>query len=122
MSPELTTEDKVAAKRLDGLLDYVEALVKLDERPATRLAQHKLVDGSQFILHQHEIAGLPGISADVSDAGRTDLAEARAPPKDATSAGAEDCPPWIDVSNDPTKSPVIHESPYLRLPEDAMNR
>jgi hypothetical protein len=56
---ELTAEDKLAARRLNGLLDYVEAFIKLDERPATQLAQHKLADGSQFILHQHELAGLP---------------------------------------------------------------
>jgi hypothetical protein len=34
---EITVEDRLAAKRLDGLLDYVEALVKQDERPAARL-------------------------------------------------------------------------------------
>jgi hypothetical protein len=64
---ELTAEDKLAARRLNGLLDYVEALVKLDENPATRLAQHKLADGSHFILHQHELVGFPGIAFDISD-------------------------------------------------------
>jgi hypothetical protein len=43
---EATAEDQLAARRLTGLLDYVEALVKLDERVATRLSQHKLADGS----------------------------------------------------------------------------
>jgi hypothetical protein len=65
---EATAEDQLAARRLTGLLDYVEALVKLDERVATRLSQHKLADGSQFALHQHEIAGLPAIQCDTSDA------------------------------------------------------
>lgn len=50
-SPALTPNDLLAAKRMRGLLDYVEALVKLDENVATRLAQHKLADGTQFILH-----------------------------------------------------------------------
>ena len=122
MSPELTTEDKVAAKRLDGLLDYVEALVKLDERPATRLAQHKLVDGSQFILHQHEISGLPGIFADFSDADgpiwlRVARLQRTQPP-----VVPEDCPPWIEVSNDPTKPPMIQEVRHLRVPEDDTNK
>jgi very-short-patch-repair endonuclease len=118
VSPELTTEDKVAAKRLDRLLDYVEALVKLDERPAIRLAQHKLVDGSQFILHQHETAGLPGITADFSDADGpiwlrvARLQRTQPPPV------PEDCPPWIDVLNDPTKPPTIQEVRHLRVPED----
>jgi hypothetical protein len=35
---EATAEDQLAARRLTGLLDYVEALVKLDERVATRLS------------------------------------------------------------------------------------
>ena len=122
MSPELRPEDKIAAKRLDGLLDYVEALVKLDERPATRLAQHKLVDGSQFILHQHEIAGLPGISADFSDAeGPIWLRVARLQ-RTQPPAAPEDCTPWIDVSNDPTKPPAIQEIRYLRVPEDDKNK
>jgi hypothetical protein len=63
----LTSEDRIAATRLNGLLDYVEALVKLDERVATRLSQHKLADGSQFILHEHELSGLPGLTLDSSD-------------------------------------------------------
>ena len=32
MPTEKTAEDRLAARRLTGLLDYVEALVKLDER------------------------------------------------------------------------------------------
>jgi hypothetical protein len=64
----LTSEDRIAAKRLNGLLDYVEALVKLDQRVVTRIAQHKLADGSQFILHEHELAGLSGTTLDSSDA------------------------------------------------------
>ena len=67
MPAELTNEDRLAAQRLKGLLEYVEALVKLDERVAVRLSQHKLADGSQFILHEHEIAGLPAMTLDVTD-------------------------------------------------------
>ena len=102
MAIELTAEDKLAAQRLNGLLDYVEALIKLDERPATQLAQHKLADGSQFILHQHELAGLPGIAFDISDPDgpiwlRMERLQRTAPPQvDAA------CRAWVDVSNDPT--------------------
>jgi hypothetical protein len=35
---ELNPEADLAAKRLKGLLGYVEQLVKLDENPATRLS------------------------------------------------------------------------------------
>ncbi|MDR3409187.1 MAG: hypothetical protein P4L68_11870, partial [Methylovirgula sp.] len=104
------------------MLDYVEALVKLDERPATRLAQHKLADGSQFILHQHEFAGLPGIALDESDADgpiwlRMERLQRTTPPP----VSAE-FHPWIDVPNDPTKPPVIREVQHLRLLEVEKNR
>jgi hypothetical protein len=59
--------DHAAASRLLGLLDYVDALIKLDERVAMRLSQHKLQDGSQFVLHEHELAKLPGVSLNKSD-------------------------------------------------------
>jgi hypothetical protein len=99
---ELTAEDKLAARRLNGLLDYVEALIKLDERPATQLAQHKLADGSQFILHQHELAGLPGITFDISDPdGPIWLRMERLQRTTSPQADAA-CRAWVDVSNDPT--------------------
>ena len=115
MPIELTAEDKLAARRLNGLLDYVEALIKLDERPATQLAQHKLADGSQFILHQHELAGLPGITFDISDPDgpiwvRMERLQRTTPPQ-ADAA----CRAWVDVSNDPTKPPVIRDAQHLRV-------
>jgi hypothetical protein len=122
VATELNAEDRLAARRLDGLLDYVEALVKLDERPATRLAQHKLADGSQFILHQNELADLPGIVLDISDADgpiwlRMDRLQRTTPPP--VSAELQT---WIDVPNDPTKPPVIREVQHLRLVEVEKNR
>jgi hypothetical protein len=44
VTAEATAEDQLAARRLTGLLDYVEALVKLDERVATRLTDHYSAD------------------------------------------------------------------------------
>jgi len=122
VATELNAEDRLAARRLNGLLDYVEALVKLDERPATRLSQHKLADGSQFILHQHEFADLPGIVLDISDGDgpiwlqMDRLPRTAPPPVDAAFRA------WIDVPNDPTKPPVMHEVQHLRLLEAEKNR
>jgi very-short-patch-repair endonuclease len=114
---EITADERLAAKRLDGLLDYVEALVKLDERPAARLAQHRLADGSQFILHQHELAGLPGLSLDGSDSDgpiwlRIERLQRTAPPQPE-----ERCSPWIEVSNDPAKPPAIKDVLHRRVTE-----
>lgn len=115
MPAEATAEDQLAARRLTGLLDYVEALVKLDERVATRLSQHKLADGSQFALHQHEIAGLPAIQCDNSDADgpiwlRVQRLQRTTPPV-FDGEGKE----WIDISNDPLRVPVIHNSLHIRV-------
>ncbi len=104
------------------MLDYVEALVKLDERPATRLAQHVLADGSQFILHQHEFAGLPGVSLDSGDVDgpiwlRIERLARTTPP-----AVAENLKAWIDVSNDPVKPPVIREVLHVRVSKGEMQQ
>jgi hypothetical protein len=111
---EPNPEDDLAAKRLIGLLGYVEQLVKLDENPATRLSQHKLADGSQFILHQHELAGLPGIAFDSNDDDgpiwlRMQRLQRTAPPQIAV-----ECRLWIDISPDPFKLPPIHETQHMR--------
>lgn len=122
MAAELKAEDKLAARRLNGLLEYVEALVKLDERPATRLAQHKLADGSQFILHQHELVGIPGFTFDTNDADgpiwlrMERLQRTTPPPVD------EECRAWVDVSNDPLKPPAIREAQHLRVLEAEKDR
>jgi hypothetical protein len=51
---------RTAAKQLTSLLGYVEQVVRLDERHAMRLAQHRLPTGQTFILHQHDVHALPG--------------------------------------------------------------
>jgi hypothetical protein len=118
----LTSEDRIAASRLNGLLDYVEALVKLDERVVTRLAQHKLGDGSQFILHEHELAGLPGVTLDGSDAdGAVWLRMQRLQRAGAPAVGKE-IAEWIEVSNDPSRSPTIRDVLHLRVVETEKNR
>jgi hypothetical protein len=119
---EATAEDQLAARRLTGLLDYVEALVKLDERVATRLSQHKLADGSQFALHQHEIAGLPAIQCEASDADgpiwlRVQRLQRTTPP--VFDGEGKD---WIDVSNDPLRVPVIHDALHIRVAETEQQR
>lgn len=122
MSTEITAEDKLAARRLNGLLDYVEALVKLDERPATRLAQHRLADGTQFILHQHEVAGVPGITFDLADLDGPIWLQMerlqRTPPPQVD----ELCREWVDVPNDPTKAPMARDALHLRVLEAEKDR
>ena len=43
MPAQVSVEDELAARRLTGLLDYVEALVKLDLPSITKMGAHPLV-------------------------------------------------------------------------------
>ena len=50
-----------AAERLVELLDYVEQVVRLDERVAFRLADYRLPDGTALAVRPADVAGLPGV-------------------------------------------------------------
>ena len=122
MPAEANAEDQLAARRLTGLLDYVEALVKLDERVATRLSQHKLAGGSQFALHQHEIAGLPAIQCDISDADGPIWLRAQRLQRTTPPVLDGDGKQWIDISNDPLRVPAIHDALHIRVLESEQQR
>jgi hypothetical protein len=65
----IRSDDEAASQRFIGLLDYVNALIKLDERVPLRLSQHKLPDGSSVVLYEHELSKLPGITLNKADDG-----------------------------------------------------
>jgi very-short-patch-repair endonuclease len=98
---------QTAAQRLDALLTYIEQVVRLDERDAMKLAEHKLPTGQSLVLHQHEFHGLPGVSLDLADddgpiwlqVERLQRSEPPAPP--------EDLADWLELSSDPAKAPVV---------------
>ena len=122
VEPAFKAEEDVAARRLGELLGYVEQLIKLDERPATRLSQHKLSDGSQFILHQHELSGLPGVHLDSSDADgpiwlRMERLQRTNPPPIG-----DECQGWIEISSDPLKTPALLDIRHMRVLEEEKNR
>ena len=48
-----------AAERLHALLGCVEQVIRLDERVAMRLGEHRLPNGQAFVLHQHDLYALP---------------------------------------------------------------
>lgn len=117
-----SAQDRFAARRLTGLLDYVEALVKLDERVALRLSQHKLADGSQFIIHQHELVGLPGIKSDFADNDGPIWLRIQRLPRSAPPEVATEYVEWIDISTDPTRAPEIRDVIHHRILEAEQQR
>ena len=54
-------------QKLIGLLDYVEQVVRLDERVSFRLSEFHLPDGTSFTIRQTDTRNLPGIRHDHND-------------------------------------------------------
>jgi hypothetical protein len=54
-------------QKLIGLLDYVEQVVRLDERVAFRLSEYRLPDGSTFAVGKGDTQNLPGARHDHRD-------------------------------------------------------
>ncbi len=83
-----------------------------------RLSQHKLQDGSQFILHEHELTKLPGASLNKSDDEgpiwlRVQRLQRTAPP-----LADERISEWIEVSQDPDVACAIKSELHKRLTEE----
>src|SRR5215212_7811027 len=98
-----------ATERLQRLLSYVEQVVRLDERPAFRLSEYTLPNGSPFVLHQHEVHNLPGVRHDLFDdegpiwlsVERLRRGEPPVPP--------EELADWLEISPDPNRQPELRE-------------
>lgn len=104
---ELTANDP-AVERLSDLLDYVEQVVRLDERPAMRLGEHKLPTGQAFVVHQHELHALPGVRHDLIDEDGpiwVAVERLRGAPPQPPEAFIE----WLDVTPDPDRQPHLRE-------------
>ena len=104
-----------ALVRMRGVLTYVEQLIKLDEKVARKLDQHRLPDGTQFILHQHELHGLPGLHLDDADGEgsiwlRMERLTRTRPPEPS-----ENFANWIVISNDPDKICDVKETHRQRV-------
>ena len=56
-----------ARQKLIGLLDYVEQVIRLDERVAFRLSEYHLPDGTTFAVSKSDTQNLPGVRHDHRD-------------------------------------------------------
>lgn len=112
---EKVTEIEKATERFVGLLNYVDALVKLDERVPHRVSQHKLPDGSSFIVHEHELSKLPGVLLNKADDEgpvwlRIQRLQRTAPP-----SIPENLEAWVNESDDPAEPPAINKAVHERI-------
>jgi hypothetical protein len=56
-----------ARQKLIGLLDYVEQVVRLDEKVAFRISEYRLPDGSTFSVSRKDTQNLPSVRHDHRD-------------------------------------------------------
>jgi hypothetical protein len=102
-------------RRLVGLLDYVEQVVRLDERVAFRLSEYHLPDASTFAIFRTDTENLPGVRHDLRDeegqvwleVERLARKEPPAPPKDIAD--------WVVLSSDPGRRPEARPHRFVTV-------
>jgi hypothetical protein len=104
-----------ARQKLIGLLDYVEQVVRLDERVAFRLSEYRLPDGSAFAVGKGDTQNLPGVRHDQRDEEGPVWLEverlARKEPPTPPKGIAE----WIALSADPARSPEVRSERWITV-------
>jgi hypothetical protein len=114
----LLGENTVAAdirQKLIGLLDYVEQVVRLDERVAFKLSEYRLPDGATFAVSSDDTQNLPGVRHDHNDEDgpvwlEVDRLSRKEPP-----ARPDDIADWVAVSSDPAKAPDIRSERLITV-------
>ena len=100
-------EPDTAAGKLVDLLDYVEQVVRVDERVAYHLDDYRLPDGTTLSIRSAGLDGLPGVTLDVRDGDAPAwltlerLARIAAPPPPAVLL------PWLTDAGDPATPPTV---------------
>jgi very-short-patch-repair endonuclease len=94
-------------QRLVGLLDYIEQVVRLDERVAFQLSEYHLPDGSTFAVTRSDTQNLPSVRHDNRDEeGPVWLEVQRLSRKEPPSPPGE-ISEWVALSADPARPPEI---------------
>ncbi len=100
-------ENKTVAESLVGLLDYIEQVVRLDERVAFRLADYRLQDGSTVEIRAAALVGLPGVATDLPDAEAPIWLAIDRLAREAPPVPPPDLAPWFLVPDDAMTSPSL---------------
>jgi hypothetical protein len=96
-----------ARQKLIGLLDYVEQVVRLDERVAFRLSEYHLPDGTTFAIAKKDTQNLPSIRHDHRDDEGPVWLEVERLVRREPPAPPETIAEWLVVPADPARSPEI---------------
>jgi very-short-patch-repair endonuclease len=94
-----------ARQKLVGLLDYVEQVIRLDERVVFRLSEYRLPDGTTFAITKSDTQNLPGVRHDHRDDDGSVWLEVERLARKEPPAPPENIVEWIAVSGDPARSP-----------------
>lgn len=106
---------KEPREKLVSLLDYVEQVVRLDERVAFRLFEYHLPDGSNFVVHESATRNLPGVHHDLrEDEGSVWLEVERLARKEPPAPPSE-ISDWIVLSSDPARLPKARTQRILTV-------
>lgn len=91
-------------ERLTGLLDYVERVVRLGERPAFKLTDYK-----SLLFHEHQLKNKIGIVHDLREVDEVVWLKIPRLPRLDPPPPPDTIKEWLSVARDPTKSPVVHD-------------
>ena len=104
-----------ARQKLIGLLDYVEQVVRLDERVAFRLSEYRLPDGTTFAVGKNDTQNLPGVRHDHRDEEGPVWLEVERLARKEPPAPPQDIAEWILVSADPARSPEVRSERFVTV-------
>ena len=90
-------------EKLIDLLDYVEQVVRLDERVAFRLSEYRLPDGTTFAIGEPDTRNLPGIHHDLREEEGPVWLEVMRLARREPPAAPPEIAEWIVLSADPAR-------------------
>jgi hypothetical protein len=102
-------------QKLIGLLDYVEQVVRLDERVAFRLSEYHLPDGTTFAVTASDTQNLPGVRHDHRDDEGPVWLEVERLVRKEPPAPPENIAGWVVVPADPTRSPEMRLERFVTV-------
>lgn len=108
----MTTSEDIK-KRLEGLLEYVHHIGRLNEKPIFAVSEYK-----QLVIAEHQFKGRIGVQHDVTDDDGSSVwlkveRLKRIPPPTAP----EEIKEWLTVTNSPNESVKIKEKIIKTMPE-----